>query len=78
MFGKTVATEKSIAEKSADFLKTFKETADGLRGVNNEAQIIISQNEEQIKTLQAENNDLENIAAKNSQVIQNIENIIAV
>jgi len=78
MFGKTVMVEKTVAEKSADALGMFRTALENLRDINNEAEIIKQQNLEVIEAREAENRELEKVAAKNLKVVTNIEKLIGV
>lgn len=70
--------EKSVAERSAAVLDSFKQTVQSLEEINNEVDTIVASNEETIKTLQQENMELATVASKNANVISNINKLIGV
>jgi len=79
MFGKSVAIEqKTIAEKSSEALGMFHKAVVSLKEINNEADILLDQNDAKIKQLQQENDEISKAALGNSKIISNIEKLIKV
>lgn len=77
-FNNSSQAEKSIAERSADVLNSFKQTVTSLEEINNEVETIVASNEDTIQNLQKENLELAGVASKNANVIANINKLMGV
>lgn len=76
MFNKNTVIEKSISERSADVLGAFSKAVTDLEEINQEAQIMVEQNEQQIATLEAQNADLMSTVGNNQTVADNIKKLL--
>lgn len=64
--------KKSLAERSADSLNTFRKVAADLQVINSEAEDNIEANKAVIQNLSDENDDLSQLTHSNNNVVKNI------
>lgn len=72
----SILTAKQLQEKSDSAIVTFKELIYKLKATNDEANEVKAANETQIASLEAENEAITLMTAKNARVVQNMEKLL--
>lgn len=76
MFSKKQVTRQSIQDKSIGALSMFRAAISQLLEASNEAEGLISKNQDYINDLELENKALTKLCVENNNVIVNIESLI--